>query len=184
MKKLQTAVIQSSLTPKSGLPLAVSHAVPIPEIASPHHVLVRVLAVGLNPTDYKMATQFHMEHNVAGCDFCGIVERTGSSGLLSEGTKVCGAVFPYRPDNRDNGAFSQWIVADSRHLLTVPEDWEDTEAAALGAVGWSTAFCSISDPDALGLEGRPGKPVKTPIPVLVYGGGTSTGLMAIQILKM
>lgn len=182
MQRLQTAVIQSP-TPGSGPPLTVSDHVPIPEIKSPHHVLVRVLAVALNPTDYKMATRFYMEQNVIGCDFCGVVELAGTSAMMAEGTRVCGGVFPYRPNNRDNGAFSQWVVADSRCLMRVPDTWTDTQAAALGAVAWSTVCMSMSDPDALGLEGRPGKPVGAPLPVIVYGGGTATGLMAIQLLK-
>lgn len=186
MMGLQTAIIQSAAVPEARLPLAVSEDVPIPEISSPHHVLIRVLAVALNPTDFKMASRFHMERNVVGCDFCGVVERAGTSAMVSfpEKTRVCGAVFPYRPNNRDNGAFSQWLVADSRHLLRVPEDWTDTQAAALGGVGWSTVCLSMSDPEALGLEGRPRKPVEKPAPVIVYGGATATGLMAIQLLKM
>jgi NADPH:quinone reductase-like Zn-dependent oxidoreductase len=181
--KTQTAVIQLAST--SQLPLTVSHTVPVPDLPSPHHVLVRVLAAGLNPTDYKMATRFRMPGNATGCDFCGIVEAAGtSSASLPRGTRVCGAVFPYRRDNRDNGAFAEWVVADSRHVLRVPDGWTDAAAAALGAVGWATACVALSDPEALGLAGVPSKPVGDTRPVLVYGGGTATGLVAVQMLKL
>jgi len=183
--KIQTAVTQSASTqPESNLPLAVSHSVPVPDMPSPHHVLIRVLAVGLNPTDYKMVTQFYTAGNATGCDFCGIVEVAGASAVLSVGTRVCGACFPYRPDNQNNGAFSQWVVEDSRQMLKVPDSWTDTQAAALGAVGWGTACLALSDPEALALAGLPSKPVEKHIPVLVYGGATATGLIAIQLLKL
>ncbi|KAI1456608.1 GroES-like protein [Annulohypoxylon moriforme] len=182
---VQTAIIQSvSTTADTGLPLVVSHTVPIPRMTSPYHVLIRIIAVGLNPTDHKMVTYFFNEGNGIGCDFCGMVEQTESSALISKGTRVCGAVFPYGTIDMHNGAFSQWVVADSRHLLKVPKDWTDAQGAALGSVGWATSCLSMSDPEALSLLGRPSRPVEKREPILVYGGATATGLTAIQMLKM
>ncbi|KAF0320399.1 GroES-like protein [Colletotrichum asianum] len=184
LSKTQTAVIQSqSASRESGLRLAVSTTKPIPELPTPYHVLVRVLAVGLNPTDYKMVTHFFMEGNTIGCDFSGIVEVAGSSSIVPTGVRVCGADFPYRPDNSSNGAFAQYVVADSRHTIRVPDGWSDTQAAALGSIGWCTACLAISDPEALNLKGLPSRPAEKPSPVLVYGGATATGIMAIQMLK-
>ena len=107
----------------------------MPELTSPYHVLVRILAAGLNPTDYKMITHFCMKGNPVGCDFCGIVESAGSSFTVSVGTRIIDADFPYRPNNRFNGAFAQYTVCDSRQTLRVPEQWSDTQAAGLGAIG-------------------------------------------------
>lgn len=184
--KTQTAVIQSKATPSraSGLPLAISHSKPVLDLPSPYHALVRVLAVGLNPTDYKMVTHFYIEGNTVGCDFCGIIESAGPSTLFHPGVRVCGADFPYRPDNPHNGAFSQWVVADTRQMLKIPDKWSDIQAAALGAIGWGTVCMAVSDSEALNLVGLPSKPVEKPIPVLVYGGATATGIMAIQMLKL
>ena len=183
--KLQTSVIQSkSPLRRSGLPLIVSNQRPVLDLPSQYHVLVRVLAVGLNPTDYKMITHFYMEGNTAGCDFCGIVEIVGSSALFNPQDRVCGAEFPYRPDSSANGAFSQYVVVDSRHLLRVSENWSDIETAALGAIGWGTACLALSDPEALNLPGMPSKPAGKSILILVYGGATATGIMAIQMLKL
>lgn len=181
--RTQTAVIQSKAAGRaSGLPVAVASK-QVPDLPSPHHVLVRVLAVGLNPTDYKMITHFFMEGNTVGCDFCGIVESAGSSSLVSAGDRVCGADFPYRPNNPLMGAFQQFVVADSRHVLKVPEDWSDTRAAALGAIGWGTSCLAMADPEALNLQALPSNPAEKSLPVLVYGGATATGIMAIQMLK-
>jgi NADPH:quinone reductase-like Zn-dependent oxidoreductase len=152
-------------------------------------VLVRVLAVALNPNDHKMVTHLNMPGSIAGCDFCGIVEEAGdhnrpSTARFPAGTRVCGALFSYNPDGPDNGAFAQWVVVDSRLLVKVPDSWNDFEAASLG-VGWSTLCLAFSDPNALGLEGLPSKPShQSQEPVLVYGGGTASGTLACQLLTL
>ncbi|KAK1585487.1 chaperonin 10-like protein [Colletotrichum navitas] len=184
----QAAVVQSKANPvtrEPGLPLVVAHDRPLPpSLPSAYHVLVRVLAVGLNPTDHKMVTHFFMQDNAVGCDFCGVVKEAGSQSRFPAGARVAGAEFPYRPGNPNNGAFAEYIVADSRHLLRVPDSMTNTSAAGMGAIGWGTAALAISDPDALNLPGLPTAPAEKPLPVLVYGGATSTGLIAIQMLKM
>ncbi|RYP50276.1 hypothetical protein DL768_004170 [Monosporascus sp. mg162] len=190
LPEIQTAVVQSQgdqVPSSAGLAVTVAHDVPVPRLPadSPHHVLVRVLAVALNPTDFKMVTYFPMPGNAVGCDFCGVVE----TGVFSHprGTRVCGGMFPYNLDpcsDRSNGAFSQWVVADVRLLLKVPETWTDLQGAALGGVGWGTVGLALFRPDALGLYGRPSKPTEKNEPVLVYGGATATGTMACQVLKL
>ncbi|KAM0551731.1 hypothetical protein ACHAPJ_008298 [Fusarium lateritium] len=187
--KVQKAVVQTRKTLSSlGLPLSVSVEVPIPKLSSPHDILVRVLAAAGNPTDFKMVTHFFMEDNVIGCDFCGIIEKAGSEALFPVGTRVCGSDFPYRAnrENPQNGAFAEWIVVDSRGKIRVPETWTNAQAAALGGIGWGATGLAFGDPGALNLSGRPSKPVQstTPILVLVYGAGTATGSMAVQLLTL
>lgn len=181
--QVQTALSQTPVASSTSLPLVINNEAPVPKRPSEHHVLVRVLAVALNPNDHKMMTHFNMPGNPAGCDFCGIVEEATESSRFGVGTRVSGALFPYNPDNPDNGAFSQWIVVDSRLLVKVPENWTDFQAASLG-VGWSTLSLSFSDPNALGLEGFPSSPTEKNQPVLVYGAATATGTMACQLLNM
>ncbi|CAA9963955.1 hypothetical protein CFE70_007342 [Pyrenophora teres f. teres 0-1] len=183
--KGQTAIVQSKTPPRtSGLPLVVAHDRPLPPLPTPYHVRVRVLAVGLNPTDYKMVTHFFMQDNTAGCDFCGIVEEVGPQSTLGLGLRVCGADFPYHPSNPYNGAFAEYATADSRHLLRIPDGISNLQAAAIGAIGWGTAALAMSDPTALNLPGLPSRPDARGLPVLVYGGATATGIMAIQMLKL
>ncbi len=195
---MQTALIQSPAAAAGSLPLTLSSSELIPSLRSAHHVLVRVRAVALNPNDHKMLAHFPLPGNGVGCDFCGVVERTGdadtttsgtgnSPQLHAPGTRVCGTVFPYAPtddDHRRIGAFAEWIVADSRLLLRVPEGWSDLQGAALGGVGWSTVALAMSHPDALALPALPSRPAEKRVPILVYGGGTATGTMACQLLKL
>ncbi|KAJ4263545.1 hypothetical protein NW762_006364 [Fusarium torreyae] len=187
--KAQKAVVQTRNAPLSSrLPLSISVEVPIPKLSSPHDILVRVLAAAGNPTDFKMVTHFFMEDNVIGCDFCGIIEKAGPKALFPVGTRVCGSDFPYRAnrENPQNGAFTEWIVVDSRGKIRVPETWTNAQAAALGGIGWGAAVLALSDPGALNLSGRPSNPVRstTPILVLIYGAGTATGSMAVQLLTL
>ena len=187
--KTQTAIVQSAdPSPSSPLPLAIAHSVPISDLPSVHHVLVRILAVALNPTDHKMVTHFPTPGNMVGCDFCGIVEksqnRTGETAAFPPGTRVCGGTFPYSRTGAHDGAFAQWITVDCRLLLRLPETMDDLHSAALGGVGWGTAGLAFYDPAALALSGRPSQPVDTKEPVLVYGGATASGTMACQLLKL
>ena len=196
--QFQTAVVQagSPVSSNGSLPLSISHSVPVPTLTSPDHVLVRVLAVALNPIDFKMVTYFPLldsRARVIGCDFCGIVEM-GSKAALAiapPGTRVCGAQFPYgqAESNEDpaacGGSFAQWVVADVCTLLRVPESLNDLEGAAIGGICWGTcALALFIDADALALQGRPSKPTETKVPVVVYGGATATGTMACQLLKL
>lgn len=153
----------------------------------------------LNPTDHKFVTHFTQPGGLVGCDFCGIVVDLGSAvaaaGRISRGDRVCGAIFPYGNSNDADsevrsGCFAQWLVADARVLLRVPESWSDLEGAALGGIGWGTVGLALSDPDALGLSGLPTEPadvdekVGDREPVLVYGAATATGTMGCQLLKL
>lgn len=188
--KTQTALVIHLGSDPGVLPLSVSHSAPVPGLSSPHHVLVRVLAVALNPNDHKMMAHFPMDGNTAGCDFCGVVVSTAGSPAHPVGTRVCGAAFPYKPGDDTGGSFAEYLAIDSRLLVRVPPTWTDLQGAALGGVGWSTLSMAFSDPDALALAGVPGDPVdkreslEKRQPVLVYGGATATGTLACQILKL
>ncbi|KAF3018240.1 hypothetical protein E8E14_013272 [Neopestalotiopsis sp. 37M] len=192
-QKLQTAIIQghgSEDSPKGAVPLVISHKVAVPALASPHHVRIRVLAVALNHCDYKMVKSFPTPECMAGCDFCGIVVEGGAEATVGFGQRVCGAVFPNGRQNATDepgthsGAFAQFVVADSRLLLRVPDAWSDAEGAALGGVGWCTVALALSSQDALALPAWPSQPAEDKLPVLVYGAATATGTMACQLLML
>ncbi|KAH8651345.1 putative alcohol dehydrogenase [Xylariales sp. PMI_506] len=196
-QRAQTAILQtghssspSASTAKAKLPLEVSSAVPVPALPSDHHVLVRVLTVALNPTDHKMVRHFPNPANMVGCDFCGVVEGaipgSHAAAAFPIGTRVSGAGFPYSPTAPGNGAFAEYLAADARQLLRLPDAIPDLQGAALGAVGWGTVGMALFDPEALALQGRPSAPAGAQVtqPVLVYGAATASGTMACQILKL
>ncbi|KAH7318293.1 putative alcohol dehydrogenase [Stachybotrys elegans] len=189
--KSQTAIVQSADPPKSGsLPLSVCTSAAIPALLTEHHVLVKVLAVALNPVDCKTPLYFQTPGQGVGSDFCGIVVECGVGATeLSPGTRVCGAVFPYTVSAEEgiayaSGAFAEWVAVDARLLIRVPDYWDDIQGAALGGIGWGTVALAMSDVDALALDGLPSEPSAAEEPVLVYGGGTATGTMACQLLSL
>ncbi|KAK8050314.1 lovastatin nonaketide synthase [Apiospora phragmitis] len=151
--EFQTAIVQSPgpLEPtSSSLALAISHTALVPTLPTDDHVLIRVLAVAHNPTDYKTSHYFPTPGQGVGSDFCGIVVNCGASvedqHHIAPGMRVSGAVFPYSAiRDYSHGAFSQWVVADGRLLVRVPEHWDDLQGAALGGGGVvSTDSASLS----------------------------------------
>lgn len=180
----QTCLIQ----PPSGEgPPVVAYTYPIPEIKKPSEVLLRVSAVALNPTDYKIPEFHPAPAAIMGCDFMGTVVAAGSAVEEERGigARLCGSVHGSNPENITSGAFAQYIVADSRLLVQVPGTWSDLEGAALGGIGWATVALAMED--SLGLTGLPSRPEPerpdgSRVPVLVYGGATATGTIACQIL--
>lgn len=195
----QTAIIQADATatlkPESNiaavapLSLAISHTVPRPSLPTPPgHVLVRVLAVALNPNDFKMPTYMPDPGATAGCDYCGVVVAASpadGSHNYKEGDRICGSVFAYNPARRLDGVFAQFAIVDARLALRVPKSWTDAQAAALGGIGWTTAALALWGHEMLALKGRPSRAVTgaESEPVLVYGGATASGTMALQLLK-
>lgn len=76
----QTVLLQSKDSTLGSLNLRLCDTEPIPNVTSEHQVLVRVLAVALNPTDHKMLVNLPIPNNGAGCDFCGVITSTFDEG--------------------------------------------------------------------------------------------------------
>ncbi|KAI6085896.1 zinc-binding dehydrogenase family oxidoreductase [Hypoxylon rubiginosum] len=175
---LQRAVIQDA----NGRAQAADN-LPLPQLF-PGTVLVKTMAISLNPSDYKMGNRFPSPGSVIGNDFAGAVVAIGpkTSTALSVGDLVFGMVHGSNPADGANGAFAQYVRVPSEFALRVPTGWRPEQAAALG-VGL-VINCLALWGNALALEPCPDSPAQEPIPVLVYGGSTATGTMAIQLLRL
>ncbi|KAK5992618.1 Trans-enoyl reductase TwmE [Cladobotryum mycophilum] len=172
----------------------IDNEAPIPSLP-PGYVLVKTSAVAVNPSDYKISANFPLPGAYIGSDFSGTVVQLADDADpedLRLGTVVCGAAFTFSPVHRlASGAFAEYVRARADLLLPVPPSsaGQDRigrlEAATLGTAV-STCLLALWSPDALGLPGTPDAPVlsEKPIPVLVYGGSTSTGTIAVQLLKL
>lgn len=64
---------------------------PIPKLRD-GHILVRVVAVALNPTDFELIRLANEKGPVSGCDYAGVVEEVGSgvTNGLKAGDRVAG----------------------------------------------------------------------------------------------
>ena len=182
LPETRRAIVQGA-----GGDLAIDANVPLPAL-SPTQVLVKTAAVALNPTDYKMHTNFPSPGACVGCDFAGTVVAMGSDAStvssLQIGDRVCSAVHGSNPIDHPSGAFSEYVAAEAELVLKIPRSMSCEKAAALGGIGHGTICLAFWQ--SLGLPGTPEQPVEggKPVYVLVYGGSTSTGTMAIQILKL
>ena len=81
----------------------------------------------------------------------------------------------------EGGAFATIIKAPAALQMQVPDGLSDVEASTMG-VGIETAGKALFEKTGLQLP-SPTNPAKETIWVLVYGGSTATGAIAIQLAK-
>ncbi len=160
----------------------ISHDVPIIDL-EPEAVIIKTTAVALNPADTKMVGDFVVSGAIFGFDCAGTVVAVGSAVRkdLKIGDRVCGSADGMSRLRPLGGGFAQYVSLPGDMALKIPENVTCEAAAAYGTALTSAGmalFYSLKIPANL-LE----EPAKVPFPVLVYGGSTSTGTMAIQILK-
>jgi aspyridone synthetase trans-acting enoyl reductase len=174
--------------------------VPLPVLKS-NQVLIKTHSVALNPSDHKLLSQSTTIGAISGSDFAGTVVKLGGSeeecAGLKIGDKVFGVVFGANPGNPKNGAFAGYLAATAPLCLRVPDGMRLEKACSLG-MGIMTVGLVFR---ALGLrmELDPAlKPTNTESNgyyyqnsakgqgehVLVHGGATATGTLAIQILRL
>ncbi|KAI0013522.1 GroES-like protein [Xylariaceae sp. FL0662B] len=176
----QSAIIQNSF----GFPI-LTHEADIP-ILLPGTLLVKTRAVALNPSDTKMGATFPSPGAIIGTDFAGeIVQIHPEAGRLrldlNVGDMVCGLVHGSNPANHGNGAFAEYLRIPAQLVIKVPKGMEMHQASSLGV---AIATNCIALWESLGIPASPDEPALQPFDVLVYGGSTCVGTMAMQMLKL
>ncbi|RDL35872.1 Uncharacterized protein BP5553_06484 [Venustampulla echinocandica] len=157
---------------------------PVPELFEPGMILVKTIAVALNPCDYKMPTRFPTPGATDGSDFAGIIVKIGTAVQRTDlhiGDRVCGAVHASNPACLQSGSFAEYVATYSDLVLKVPTDMAWENAAVIGGCVHGSVGLSLWN--SLHLPGHPDRPTKTPEYVLVYGGSTASGTMAIQLVR-
>lgn len=155
--------------------------VPLPKLRS-DYVLVKVSAVALNPTDWKHIDYLSTPGCTVGCDYAGTVEEVGSAVTKkwSKGDRIAGFTHGVNAVEKEDGCFAQYCVAKGDVQMAIPSSLSFEQASTLG-VGVSTVGQGLYQ--SLGLP-SPDSPAKVPLWVLVYGGSTATGSLAIQYAKL
>ena len=159
----------------------VVHDRPIPKLRN-GYLLVKVVAIALNPTDWKHIDFQNTPGSLSGCDYAGVVEEVGA-GYSKEwkvGDRICGAVHGGNSMQLEDGAFAEHIVAKADLQMKLPEHMSFEEGATLG-VGIGT--CGMGLFQRMGLN-LPTSPTNKPEPVLIYGGSSATGTLGIQFAKL
>ena len=170
---------QEAVVADSNGKTSLSIQAPCPPFRS-DQVYVRTRALAINPSDTKMMGNFITPGGIFGADYSGTVIAVGSDVKgVDIGDRIGGAQHSMHAETPDHGAFGRFNVTNGAIWLKLPPSWTTEAGATLGA-GISTAGLAIR---ALGLP-LPDAPLKTPTRVLVYGGSTATGTIAIQLLKL
>ena len=182
----QTAIRQS----ESGSPI-VQVISPLPPVEK-DMIMVRTIAVAMNPHDFKMIDNFPSPGTTPGCDFAGIVVAIGAAvnatrershnDILHIGDRVCGGVHGSNPLRPLVGAFSMYVSAFGDCVLKVPRAFSWEQAAAIGGAIPGTLGLALVK--SLGLSIGAKNRYEKPVYVLVYGGSTASGTMAIQLLNL
>ncbi|ONH64980.1 Protein TOXD [Cyberlindnera fabianii] len=166
---------------------ATTTSVPYPS-ASDDQLIVKTLAYAANPTDWK-----HIDFkqgsagDITGSDAAGIVEKVGKNVTgFKEGDVV--SVFAHGNYNKTRGCFADYIIADPS--TTIKHDAQLKESLPVGeyrsgpidsfagaasvTLGLSTVVLSFASNLNIKDEDK-GKYI------LIWGGATATGILAIQI---
>jgi len=188
-----------------GGPAIVVHDRARPSLRTNGYMIVRPVAVALNPADVAVL-DFHMVQagNLLGCDYAGVVEEVGPGVLrdFKKGDRVCGPARPGGPLEPENGTFAEVICVKADLALRIPEGMGFEDASTLGVTHITTGRCLVSLPacvcgnfasvipltvqlqyQKLNLP-LPDKPNASPGQMLVYGGSSAMGTMVIQFAKL
>lgn len=164
-----------------------------PEITD-NQILVKTVAFAANPTDWKHCSP-EFEGNVSGSDASGIVEKVGANVKGIEVGDVV-SITLHGGFSKENSAFAEYVAADpgftikydkssiSSAPLSTGDHASDKvhnfELAAAITLGLSTVVLSFRglldiNPEPTANKGKS---------ILIWGGATATGVLAIQIAKL
>jgi zinc-binding alcohol dehydrogenase family protein len=150
----------------------VSAAQPMPEPGA-QDLLVRVMAVGMNPVDTKVRRRREQD-GVLGWDACGVVEKTGEG---VSGFRAGDKVF-YAGDITRPGCNSEYHLVDQRIAAPAPKNLSPADAAAMpltSITAWEGLF------ERLGFVAE--ADANTGQSILIIGGAGGVGSMAIQLAR-
>ncbi|CAK7895998.1 hypothetical protein CAAN1_05S06194 [[Candida] anglica] len=169
---------------------------PVPTVPS-DRILIRAEAYASNPVDWKLvAGGWTRKGTVLGCDVSGVVEQVGAN---VTGFVVGDYVSAFLRGDYSNteGAFQSFVVANPSTIIKYdkslftsttplsvgvhPRNYINTfEGAASVTLGLCTV--AMSFPFCLGLKHELRDSYKDKY-ILIWGGATSTGYLAIQVAK-
>lgn len=150
----------------------------------PGTFLVRVHAVALNPGDAKKADYSNIAGATAGHDFTGTVVRVSPdvTARFRVGDRVLAVAYGMHADDLLRGAFSDYVLATADVACKMPEEMGFNEACAM-PTALATAGLALFHELGLPFPGTQEARGMVGTPVLVSGGASATGTMAIQLLK-
>ncbi|KAJ5482158.1 hypothetical protein N7475_000970 [Penicillium sp. IBT 31633x] len=156
---------------------------PAPELPE-DYILVKTKAVALNPTDWRHIDFVPCSGATVGCDYSGIVEAVGPrvKKAFKKGDRVAGFVHGSNAARLNGGAFAEYVIAKGDLQIWIP-DWMGFEAATTLGVGLTTVGQNLYQSMELPFPGDAAAG-SDDTSILIYGGATATGTLAIQLAKL
>jgi NADPH:quinone reductase-like Zn-dependent oxidoreductase len=152
----------------------------------PGTMLCRVYAVAVSPYDAKIVDYSNIPGAIGGCDFAGVVVAAGE-GLtrFKVGDRVLAVTFGLNATDKTAGAFAEYALATEDLACHVPEHVSLTQASSMGLAVATAGLALFQAPGLqLTMPRADSADQDTPTFVLVSGGATDTGTMAVQLLTM
>lgn len=168
---------------------------PVPSITD-EQILVKTVAVAINPTDWK--------HVVGGWGIKGATCGTDASGIIVKvGPKVKGfevgdivSTFIHGSFKKGRGAFAEYAIAIPQMTIKYPKDQikndalqtkvypigkiDTFEGAASVTLGLTTVSLAYSNSLKIPVD----KALNAKKHILIWGGSTATGFLAVQVAKL
>ncbi|SPN96537.1 related to oxidoreductase [Cephalotrichum gorgonifer] len=152
-------------------------------LPGPGDILVRNHAIAINPVDWKrqawgvLIPSFPV---ILGADISGTVVKVGESvTAFKPGDRVLGFADAFATHNHDRAAFQEYTVISATSTALLPENITFKQGATLPT---AVATASMALFDVLGLPREAAENSGTS--VLIWGGGSSVGSMAIQLARL
>ena len=157
--------------------------VPVPKLR-PGTILVKVVAVAINPTDWKHIDFLPSEGSIVGCDYAGTVVAVaeGVKRDFKPGQAVFGFSHGSDAVQPENGCFAEYSITTADIQMKKPQNLSFEHASTLGVGTCTVGQCW----QRLELEYTPEKPYKGSEKkyLMIYGGSTATGALTIQTAKL
>ncbi|KAF2668098.1 GroES-like protein [Microthyrium microscopicum] len=151
-------------------------------------ILVKIIYTGFNPVDTFQAVYGLLVQEwplTPGCDLAGVVVKAGKNAIsplgkpFKEGDKVCGCS---RLGPNKFQTYQEYNIMDAALATPVPDNLDLVGACAVGS-GSYTAGLAIFGSLEIPVPKSDSTPSSTDEWVLILGGGSNVGRMAIQMLK-
>lgn len=148
----------------------------------PGYILVKTKSVALNPADWRHVDYFNTAGALLGSDVAGTVLEVGPEcgNRWGPGDRVCAFVHGGNSSELEDGSFAEQVLVKADLGIRVP-DWIMLEDAATLGLGIVTCGQGLFQQMRLN---RPSQGGSSGDFVLIYGGSSATGTLAIQFAKL
>jgi len=153
--------------------------------AGKDQVVIKNHAVAVNPVDWKIQDyDFFVKYpTVLGTDVAGEVHEVGEGVThVKKGDRVLGHAHSLIASNPEEGGFNLFTLCNALVVQKIPSSMDYTSATVLPLAISTAATCLFKkETIALPLPTSTTKPSPTNKSVLVWGGSSSVGAVAIQL---